>query len=90
MPHSIGDVLLGEIGNQDGSIWTGDIKVNHTNMVTFKLDMGAAVSLLSDKVPMLHAENTLGGPGGIKLRVLGTLVAKLQYKNKTCNKTLCY
>ena len=28
-------------------------------------------------------ENTLRGPGGIKLRVLGTLIAKLQYKNKT-------
>ena len=92
--HSVGDVFLGEIGNQVGSICTADITVNHTNRVTFKLDTGAAVSVLSDKVPMLQhrkqipAENTLRGPGGIKLRVLGTLVAKLQYKNKTCSETL--
>ena len=37
---------------------------------------------------LIPAENTLRGQGGIKLRVLGTLVAKLQCKNKTSSETL--
>ena len=46
------------------------------------------VDIIDTTCSVIPAENTLRGPGGIKLRVLGTLVAKLQYKNKTCSETL--
>ena len=62
--------------------------------VEFKLDSGAEVSVLSDKLPWLRhaalkpATNTLRGPGGVKLRLLWTLDATLSCGDRSYSETL--
>ena len=74
--------FLGEI-NSD--YWTAQIEVNgHTTL--FKLDTGAAVTVLSDSVQWLQGihltetSHTLRSPRGIRLSVKGQFNATLKYR----------
>ena len=68
--------------------------IDGKSKVEFKLDSGAEVSVLSDKLPWLRhaslkpATNTLRGPGGVKLRLLGTLDAQLSCGDRSYSETL--
>ena len=92
--HSVGDVFLGEIREPGGKCWTADVMIDGKSKVEFKLDSGAEVSVLSDKLPWLRhaslkpATNTLRGPGGVKLRLLGTLDAQLSCGDRSYSETL--
>ena len=92
--HSVGDVFLGEIKEPDGKCWTAEVMIDGKSKVEFKLDSGAEVSVLSDKLPWLRhaalkpATNTLRGPGGVKLRLIGTLDATLSCGDRSYSETL--
>ena len=92
--HSIGDVLLGEIKEPGGTCWTAEVMIDGKSKMEFKLDSGAEVSVLSDKLPWLRhaalkpAKNTLRVPGGVTLRLLGTLDANLSCGDRSDSETL--
>ena len=78
--------FLGEIcGQRD--FWAVQVEVNGF-LTDFKLDTGAAVTIVSDSVPWLEgqelkpATQTLRGPGHSQLSVLGTLDATLTTRDK--------
>ena len=85
--------FLGTIG--DDADWTEKVDVNGQE-VTFKLDTGASVSVLSDSVPWLSSvqndiqacSQVLKGPGGIPLSVIGKLEAQLSVGSKSTQETL--
>ena len=60
----------------------------------FKLDTGAAVSVVSDKEPWLKdhqltkSHQNLRGPGGTILSVVGTFRATLTYKERQISETV--
>ncbi len=68
--------------------------IDGKSTVEFKVDSGAEVSVLSDKLPWLrHAAlkpstNTLRWPGCVKLRLLGTLDATLSCGDRSYSETL--
>jgi transposase InsO family protein len=78
--------FLGEV-RDGGEFWKADIVVNG-NLTPFKLDTGAAVSVLSDQTPWLRGHlhklkdttQVLRGPGGTRLPVLGTFKATLRHR----------
>ena len=84
--------FLGEIHGQ-GDCWSAEIIVNGFP-TTFKLDTGAAVSVLSDQAPLLeHCKINkhpvkLTGPGGVPLPVIGTLKASLAYRDAHIKETM--
>ena len=91
--QNIEDVFLGEVRNNSDNSWSVDLTVD-SYKVNFKLDTGAAVSVLSDTEPLLHrytlcdTSQRLRGASGMLLPVLGTVRAKLGYNGKTCTETL--
>ena len=60
----------------------------------FKLDTGAAVSVISDKEPWLanqqlvKTQQVLKGPGGILLSVVGEFKATLEYRNRSLTESV--
>ena len=91
--QNIEDVFLGEVRNNSDNSWSVNLTVD-SYKVNFKLDTGAAVSVLSDTEPLLHrytlcdTSQRLRGAGGTLLPVLGTVRANLGYNGKTCTETL--
>ena len=65
-----------------------EIEVNGHD-TKFKLDTGAGVSVVSDRETWLQSENllttkqTLRGPGGTLLPVMGVIKARLRHRNKS-------
>ena len=92
--HSVGDVFLGEIREPGRKCRTADVMIDGKSNVEFKLDSGAEVSVVSDNLPWLRhashkpAKNTLRGPGGVKLRLIGTLDAQLSCGDRSYSETL--
>ena len=76
--------FLGEICCSEGNFWTAIVKVDG-HETHFKLDTGAAVSIVSDKEPWLKdyqltkSQQILRGLGGTTLSVVGTFRATLTY-----------
>ena len=76
--------FLSEINSASTDYWTAQIEVNGHNTL-FKLDTGAAVTVLSDNVEWLRnislteTSHTLRGPGNIRLSVKGQFQATLKY-----------
>ena len=73
--------------------WRAKVDVND-NPTVFKLDTGAAVSVISDQEPWVHSQQLtkskqgLRGPGGTNLPVVGTFEASLKYQDKETKETL--
>ena len=95
---NVGEVAEGEVlflGEVSGSTdhWQSTIKVNGTQ-TKFKLDTGAAVSVVSDNEPWVKNHplksptQTLKGPGGITLPVLGMFQATLEHKGRQINEPI--
>ena len=85
--------FLGEVGETDKRYWSADVQVNG-NETHFKLDTGAAVSVLSDSTPWLDrsilqpTSKKLHGAGGKVLTVIGQMEANLQYHDKQITETM--
>jgi len=77
--------ILGEVYSSEADFCTAIVKVDG-HETHFKLDTGAAVSIVSDKEPWLKdhqltkSQQILRGPGGTILSVVGTFRATLTYK----------
>ena len=84
--------FLGEIQGP-GSQWTAQVNVNG-HSTCFKLDTGAAVSVISDKEPWLanqqlvKTQQVLKGPGGTLLSVVGEFKATLEYRNRSLTESV--
>ena len=81
--------FLGYVGATcDAENWSAEIEVNGHD-TKFKLDTGAGVSVVSDRETWLQSENllttkqTLRGPGGTLLPVMGVINARLRHRNKS-------
>ena len=90
----IGEVFfLGEINSASSDYWTAQAEVNGHNTL-FKLDAGAAVTVLSDNVEWLRSisptetSQTLHGPGNIRLPVQGQFHATLKYGQTSITETV--
>ena len=87
--------FLGEVYSREADFWTAIVKVDG-HETHFKLDTGAAVSIVSDKEPWLKdhqltkSQQILRGPGGTILSVVGTFRATLAYKERISNLAYCY
>ena len=74
---------VGEVNNTNSHLRV-DLKVNG-HQTTFKLDTGAAVSVISDKEPWVHtqplspSDQPLRGPGDTNLKVLGMFQATIKH-----------
>ncbi|KAK2552552.1 hypothetical protein P5673_026407 [Acropora cervicornis] len=85
--------FLGEICCSEANFWTAIVKVD-CHETHFKLDTGAAVSIVSDKEPWLKdyqltkSQQILRGPGGTTLSVVGTFRATLTYKERQICETV--
>ena len=86
-------VFLGEVKDTNKSYWGADVQVNG-NITHFKLDSGAAVTVLSDELQWLRgrklkpADKRLCGPGKTKLQVLGEIQVILQHKDRRFSETV--
>ena len=85
--------FLGEVYSHKADFWTAIVKVDG-HETQFKLDTGAAVSIVSDKEPWLKdhqltkSHQNLRGPGGTILSVVGTFRATLTYKEHQISETV--
>jgi len=85
--------FLGEVYNSEADFWTTIVKVDD-HETHFKLDTGAAVSIVSDMEPWLKnhqltkSQQILRGPGGTILPVIGAFRATLTYKERQISKTV--
>ena len=85
--RSLGTLIGAEC---DAEHWSAEIEV-HVHDTKFKLDTGAAVSMVSDRETWLQSENllttkqTLRGQGGTLLPVMGVIKARLRHRNKSLN-----
>ena len=85
--------FLGEICCSEANFWTAIVKVD-VHKTHFKLDTGAAVSIVSDKEPWLKdyqltkSQQILRGRGGTTLSVVGTFRATLTYKERQICETV--
>ena len=76
--------FLGEIKGGENS-WIVQVGIND-NVTRCKLDTGASVSVVSDALPWLKnqpletVKQTLMGPGGTRLPVIGSFLAKIKYR----------
>ncbi|XP_030846949.1 uncharacterized protein K02A2.6-like [Strongylocentrotus purpuratus] len=86
-------VFLGEIKDTSKNYWGAYLQVDG-NTTHFKLDSGAAVTVLSDGLQWLRGiklkpvGKRLCGPGKTKLEVLGQIKAILQHKNRRVSETV--
>ena len=78
--------FLGYVGAKcDAEHWSAEIEVNG-HATKFKLDTGAGVSVVSDRETWLQSENllttkqTLRGPGGTLLPIMGVIKARLRHR----------
>ena len=82
----------GEISGS-GQFWTAVVTVND-NPTRFKLDSGAAVTVLSDTTPWLDVDKLLSttqllkGPGGSDLNVMGSIPVKMTCGGKRIQETV--
>ena len=85
--------FLGEVYSSEADFWTTSVKVDG-HETHFKLDTGAAVSIVSDKESWLKdhqltkSQQILRGPGGTILPVMGTFRATLTYKERQISETV--
>ena len=85
--------FLGEVYSSDADFWTAVVKVDG-HETHFKLDTGAAVSIVSDQEPWLKdnqlkkSQQILRGPGGTILSVVGTFQATLTYEGRQISETV--
>ena len=85
--------FLSEVYSREADFWTPIVKVDG-HETHFKLDNGAAVSVVSDKEPWLKdhqltkSQQILRGPGGTILSVVGTFRATLTYKERQISETV--
>lgn len=77
--------FLGEVCSSKADFWTAIVKVDG-HETHFKLDTGAAVSIVSDKEPwlkdhqLMKLQQILRGSGGTILSVVSTFRASMTYK----------
>ncbi|XP_031574104.1 uncharacterized protein LOC116307918 [Actinia tenebrosa] len=75
--------VLGEIKGGENS-WIVQVGIN--NVTRCKLDTGAAVSVVSDSLPWIKQQplepvrQSLMGPGGTRLTVVGSFLATIKYR----------
>lgn len=86
------DTFLGSIQQvREVTPWTATLHVDG-KPESFKLDTGAAVSVVSDQyavdTPLQQSDRILKGPGDTPLNVIGSFEANLGYKGKTIKETL--
>ena len=80
------NLFLGEVLASGGG-WTAQLGVNGRN-TRFKLDTGAAVTVIGDQIPWLKDQElvkpkqTLRGPGNIPIPVIGMFHANLTYRQR--------
>ena len=81
--------FLGYVGAKcNAEHWSAEIEVNG-HETKFKLDTDAGVSVVSDRENWFQSENllttkqTLRGPGGTLLPVMGVIKARLRHRNKS-------
>ena len=85
--------FLGEIRENKQTYWSAAVFVDG-NETHFKLDTGAAVTVLSDSTPWLNknilqpTNKKLRGPGEIVLTVIGQMTATLRHRDKQIKETL--
>ena len=85
--------FLCEFYSCEADFWTAFVKVDG-HKTHFKLDTGAAVSIVSDEEPWLKAhqlmilQQILRGPGGTILSIVGTFRATLTYKECQISETV--
>ena len=90
--EEVEDPFLGEVYNSEADFWTAIVKVDG-HETHFKLDTGAAVSIVSDKKPWLKnhqltkSQQILRGPGGTILPVGGTFRTTLTSKERQISET---
>ena len=85
----LGTISINEVNSDE---WSAVLKMN-TKPTKFKLDTGAAVSVIGDKgvdarQPLSTSDKILRGPGGTTLSTLGTFEATLQYKDRRVKETI--
>ena len=88
--------FLGCVGAKcDAEHWSAEIEVNGHD-TKFKLDTCAGVSVVSDRETWLQSENllttkqTLPGPGGTLLPVMGVIKARLRHRNKSLDELVYF
>ncbi|XP_030828454.1 uncharacterized protein K02A2.6-like [Strongylocentrotus purpuratus] len=85
--------FLGEVSENDQTYWSSSILVDG-NETHFKLDTGAAVTVLSDSTPWLNKHimrpttKRLRGPGSTVLTVIGQMTSTLRHRDKQIKETL--
>ena len=87
--------FLDEVYSSEADFWTAIVKVD-SHETHFKLDTGAAVSIVNDKKPRLKdhqltkSQQILRDQGGTILSVVGTFRATLTYKECQISETVCF
>ena len=82
-----------QINNVDKCSWSADVKING-ELHSFKLDIGASVSVLNEDwarshhVKLQKTSKGLKGTGETRLTVLGCIEAELEYNGKSMKDTL--
>lgn len=85
--------FLGEVDDKEDQYWSAEIRVNGRK-THFKLDSGAAVTILSDSTPWLKKQKLLPntrnlyGAGDKPLTVIGKMTATLQTRGRRITETL--
>ncbi|EDO46126.1 predicted protein [Nematostella vectensis] len=86
--------FIEEVSKSSAEYWKAEIEVNG-QPITFKLDNGAAVSVISDQEPLINSyelvkpKEVLRGPGGSRLSVLGICIDTcLKAQGKEMKETL--
>ena len=84
--------FLGEIQG-GGDSWTVQVGINN-HVTRCKLDTGASVSVVSDSLawlknqPLSPEQQTLMGPGGTRLHVMGSFIATISYRQRKIEEKL--
>ena len=86
--------FLESLDQEYGEMWTATLNVNE-HPTTFKLDTGAAVSVISSNEPWLKgislqkADKILRGPGGSTISPLGAFKASISYQGRNITEIVC-
>ena len=87
------EFFLGSLEQDYEEMWTATLKVNG-HPTTFKLDTGAAVSVINSNEPWLKgitlqkADKILCGPGGSTISPLGAFKASISYQGRNIIETV--